>query len=41
MSLDLKVLMEIENNESWRLNMDEEMISLKKNDTWDLVPFPD
>ena len=25
----------------WKIAMDEEMASLKKNDTWDLVPFPE
>jgi len=24
---------------SWKIDMDEEMVDLKKNDTWDLVPF--
>eukprot|EP01018_Ginkgo_biloba_P007444 Gb_23449 [translate_table: standard] len=33
--------MEMENSESWRLAMDEEMVALRKNDTWDLVPLPD
>jgi len=36
----VKKAMEMEDIESWRLAMDEEMVSLKKNDTWDLVPFP-
>ena len=26
--------------ESQKISMEEEMISLKRNDTWDLVPFP-
>jgi len=26
--------------ESWKIIMDEEMKDLKMNDTWDLVPFP-
>jgi hypothetical protein len=26
---------------SWKIDMDEEMESLKKNDTWDLVPLPE
>jgi hypothetical protein len=37
----MKEAMEMEDKESWRLAMDEEMVALRKNDTWDLVPFPD
>jgi hypothetical protein len=33
----VKEAMEIENSEHWRLAMDEEMVALRKTDTWDLV----
>jgi hypothetical protein len=36
----MKEVMEMEDKESWRLDIDEEMVALRKNDTWDLVPFP-
>lgn len=26
--------------ESWKIAMEEEMKTFKKNDIWDLVPFP-
>ena len=32
--------MEMEDKESWRLAMDTEMATPKKNDKWDLVLFP-
>ena len=35
----VKEAMEME-EEEWSLPMDEEMATLKKNDTWDWVPFP-
>jgi hypothetical protein len=37
----LKEAMEMEDKESWRLAMDEEMNALIKNDTWDLVSLLD
>ena len=37
----MKEAMEMENNESWRLAIDEEIAALRKNDTWDLVPLLD
>ncbi|GLJ24034.1 hypothetical protein SUGI_0457810 [Cryptomeria japonica] len=27
--------------ESWKIAMEEEMVALKKNDSWDLVPLPE
>jgi hypothetical protein len=33
--------MDMEDKESWRLAMDEEMDALRNNDTWDLVPVFD
>ena len=27
--------------ESWKIAMDEEMAALQRNQTWDLVPFPE
>lgn len=36
----VKDTMEKEDKESWRLDMDEEMVALRKNDTRDLVKFP-
>ena len=35
----IKEEIEMENKGSWRLAMDEEMDSLRKNDTWNLVIF--
>jgi hypothetical protein len=37
----MKDAMEMENKEFWRLDMDEEIDSLRNNDTWDLLPFSD
>jgi hypothetical protein len=37
----VKEAIEMEDKESWRLVMDEEMVSLINNDTWNLVSFPD
>jgi hypothetical protein len=37
----VKEEVEMEDKESWRLAMDEEMDALIKNDTWDLVPLSD
>jgi len=36
----MKEEMEMEYMESRRLTMDDEIVALIKNDTWDLVPFP-
>ena len=36
----MKQTMDMENKESWILVMEEEMASLRKNDTWNLVPLP-
>jgi hypothetical protein len=36
----VKEKMEMEGKESYRFSMDEEMVALKNNDTWDLVPLP-
>jgi hypothetical protein len=33
----VKEAMEMEDKESWILAMDEKMVALRKNDTWDLV----
>jgi hypothetical protein len=35
----MKEEMEMKDNASWILAMDEEMTTLRNNDTWDLVPF--
>jgi hypothetical protein len=37
--IKMKEAMEIEDKESYILFMDEEILSLRKNDTWDLIPF--
>jgi len=36
----MKEAMDMEDKESWRLVVDEEMDALRKNDKWDLVPVP-
>jgi len=37
----MKYLMNMEDKESWILAMGEEMATLKKNDAYDLLLFPD
>jgi hypothetical protein len=37
----VKEAMDKEYNDTWILAMDEEMDALRKNDTWNLVPFLD
>jgi hypothetical protein len=37
----MKDAMEMEDKEFWRLFMDEEMVSLRKNGAWDLVTLLD
>jgi hypothetical protein len=36
----MKETMDMEDKETWTLAMDEEMVALRNNDTWDLVPLP-